>query len=522
MRGNKLVSLPPWLCQLHQLQTLRVDDNPFAPEWSLIVSPILLRPLIASRTHRVNGSTDLREAPSLASITSSLTSTSLASNDARGDSWLSASSSTNHSMRGISTLNSIAEDHQPYSAPVQEPEQSRESTITKGLRKMRSTGALLDQRLLSSTAVAEATSSSSSRDLRMESMSGPSLAPPTAQRYASLGNAEGKRAASVVGSPHNAEMSSAPSSRVSSGTSTPNGPGKKWGFLRKMSMNRLKGDKVTLSSSANTNIKLMPPPIHHQHSAPPNTLPRRPSVLQSHSAMTLPTQKLFSSDLGEFGQTPIQPPSSTLPISPTNTTQPLLSTTQASTSLRGKRRSFLPVDEAPSINISIPATSPFMPNNAVFSAPSEGLPPAQSEDTIADETMTASGLFVDSPINLEDSQVRYTTGLESIKSYLRDLYDLSRPPIEPYGGFEVLPGTDGFSGATTSSEQPSSPTSFTRNSVSEARRARGPTMESQLSRNPSTASVKTSERSCAVEVESGKKFKNDRAKRARVIREIYE
>ena len=40
-RRNRFVSLPPWLCLLPRLENLRIDGNPFAKEWLMIVAPIL-------------------------------------------------------------------------------------------------------------------------------------------------------------------------------------------------------------------------------------------------------------------------------------------------------------------------------------------------------------------------------------------------------------------------------------------------------------------------------------------------
>lgn len=145
----------------------------------------------------------------------------------------------------------------------------------------------------------------------------------------------------------------------------------------------------------------------------------------------------------------------------------------------------------------------------------------------ASMTVSASRPLFESPISEVDPEARYVAGLESIKSYLRDLFDLSRPPIEPYGGFEVVATTDGSCGASSApSDNLASPASNnTRGSISEARRARRPTLETQPSRTPSTVSMHEGEKgvfATAPELLEGKKFKNDKSKRARVIREIYE
>ena len=236
------------------------------------------------------------------------------------------------------------------------------------------------------------------------------------------------------------------------------------------------------------------------------------------SAMTLPTQR--TTNVGEFGtgmfpSTTLNGPLGSLPSATSIHTGPL----------RGKRRSFLPVDEPPSIKIAIPATSPFLPPVQIFDE-GKGLASAASETSFDDSISgSVSHPRVGSPLEV-DPETHHASGLESIKSYLRDLFDLSRQAIEPYGGFEVLSTTDGSCGASSApSDNMASPASNTRGSVSEARRGRRPTLEGKLSRHASTASVSETG-GCfagdAPEVTEGKKFKNDKAKRARVIREIYE
>lgn len=116
---------------------------------------------------------------------------------------------------------------------------------------------------------------------------------------------------------------------------------------------------------------------------------------------------------------------------------------------------------------------------------------------------------VESPQEV-DSESRYATGLESIKSYLRDLFDLSRPPVEPYGGFEVVNGNE------ANFSHPDSPVSANRNSISEARR------RPLDSRRPSLASAVDSVSLAESSESHGKKFKDDSAKRTKVLREIYE
>jgi len=166
-----------------------------------------------------------------------------------------------------------------------------------------------------------------------------------------------------------------------------------------------------------------------------------------------------------------------------------------------------------------------MPNTEVFGA--------EDSTEVIDIGQESIENLVESPADISHSalleaEARYTAGLESIKSYLRDLYDLSRTPIEPYGGFEVV-GSGAEGGLSTPfvhSRSESPIPVLSRSAAQETRRARRPTLESGLSRNASTASAsdKGSERAMSnIQVDtSGKRFKDDKVKRARVIREIYE
>ena len=317
----------------------------------------------------------------------------------------------------------------------------------------------------------------------------------------------------------------------------------KWGFLRKMSTNKLRSEKKSpvLSSSASANLRMMPPPLTHTISDP-STRPMysRPGMNSTQSAMTLSTRKATSPD-----ETPIEksgnassvlrsPDSSTLPVVGLPSVSSLYGGTGGLSTVRGKRRSFLPIDGPPSINIAIPSLSPFMPNSVIFEsreASSSARAEEESEDTTLVDTSDAlvtspTSDAIASPTTGIDPDIRYASGLESIKSYLRDLFDLSRPAVEPYGGFEVLGGTEGGPGVTAASSERHQFVNDGRALIAEARRNQRPDLDSGLSRNESQKSVSGSTRSSMAETAetswSGKKFKNDRSKRTKVIREIYE
>lgn len=469
-----------------------MDDNPFAPEWCSVVQPILAGPSRIARPA-------FRDTPQAPSLSSSSTSSvhKLAS---------VPSSSADPVQTVYVPLRPIAEDNHPHSAPLRpDPIKSPATSdfvIPFGggnrLRKMRSAGTLLNIRSVN-------VSSPVDDHLLSPTSAGPTLQPPSAGRFDGLGSAVGRRAST---STHEEEP-------VSAGmTASTSGKSHKWGFLRKMSMQRLRGDKPSLTASASSNVKLMPPPLKHNDSepGPSRPLPPRPAMLTVQSAMTLPTRQSvgIEDEISEFGAgSRLQ--AGTLPAPSSS-----FWAHGGATARKPKRRSFLPLDNPPTINIQIPSASPFMPSAESFHGDRmEVLPTLPSEETIADDTLTASSSLADElqAISDADSEARYAQGLESIKSYLRDLFDLSRPVIEPYGGFEMVPDT--------SVSNPGSPASGLRSSIADRRRQQS-ILEKHRSGSPLSLDTAPNDQDFAPSEDCGKKFKNDPSKRARILREIYE
>jgi hypothetical protein len=518
-RGNRMVALPAWLCLLRQLETLRVDENPFASTWQPIVAPILSsegHPRIPTRSS--SQPDEIRSPPSVSSLASSRTSThTREAVSGVSDGWSPSSSAA----VPPSGLDAIAE-HASHDT-LQSPMTIRPPAPTfiplkdpsNGLRKMRSAGTLLDQGV---TPPANATPLAGVRTFGTNNTASSSSVLPN--RFASLSAAEGRRAASSMGNYEQDEVSPLHSSKPTGGTSK---SASRWGFLRKMSMNRLKPEKASLTASASANLKLMPPTLRHMDTepSPPTlaTLSSRPGLSTARSAMTLPSRQSGSrGGLGDFGEGSIAS-SSTLPI---GVTARSLSVSRSGSDFDGtgiapartKRRSFLPIDLPPSINVSIPI-SPFLPTAASFEHAAES---DDNEDTMTSPNANAD-LTESHPGEL-DAYARYAMGLESIKSYLRDLYDLSRPRRDPFGGFEVVGGESIYAASTSASDNVTSPISGSRSSGGTTGiRSRRPTLTTQSS----TASVIESEKGSSESVNAdGKKFKNDPSKRVKVIREIYE
>lgn len=535
VRRNKLLCLPPWLCLLSHLETLKVDGNPFTPEWARIVPPILGGPLpsMASSSRGRNAhhrhlsiNNGIRTPVSMASLESSDNEPNSASSSTLNLEQSSsgiASSSASQSTQLVSALSSIAEDNL-HSAPLSKthaiggsltpPELMAGTPHSHGsLRKMRSAGALL-------RSLDQPTSNTTS--------SFTPTRPVIAERFAT----EGRRAASAMGN-YQEEPQIQPGKLVkSSAPRTTAAPAKtgRWGFLRKMSMNRLRSDKekiTAIATSASDNVKSLPPlpPIRHQHSDPIQHVTIRPRMVSTVSAATLPSRKIADFEPLEFGQmTSCSTPSaSTMPISglPYQSSPNSMASTGTGLALRGKRRSFLPIDGPPLLNVQIP-TSAFSTMSTADNIPQLTTEAPTPQTTILPHTPAKP--MVGSPVTDIEHEERYTRGLDTIKLILRDLHDLSRRSVMPLDGSGVMGNSSAdssYAASTVPSEHPGSPLSSNRDSFINVRQARRPTLEGDARDLPAADSEEFSERERSLSL-SGKKFKDNKSKRTKCIHEIWE
>jgi hypothetical protein len=488
VRGNRLVTLPPWLCLLAHLETLRIDNNPFAAQWQPIVAPILASTLRGGGHSR---------------------SSSAASNYARpGTTQSNYRPTTPGFNSAMSSLNASQ-------SSVGGPSSSADS-LGLGLQNGRPSQSLR----------------TSNRAPKQES---PMRAP---NRSISNPNPHSEILSERTPAPSNRRVFSA-AHYTDESEAEGNEKNSKWGFLRKVSLSRLRTEKersAQLSASAAANISSMPsgPVI----SAP--TLiggpPKRPPLNANHwSTNMIPTRPRGASqssmDLAVAASS-----SMSVPKLPVNAYGPA-----PGGGARNKRRSFLPIDPSPpSLNVAIPSTSPFM-------APQATLADAEQPHTLGEDAMETLGdddglsmghhttsthqsyaRSVDN-LSINENDGRYSRGLESIKSYLRDLYDLSLPPGEPYGAFEVIQSQASTVGSDTLS--PMGDHAKLRDSVAESTTttsARHLTISSAIpSRSVSMVSVGSERHSAysstgGLDPEVQKRYKDDPSKRARVLREIYE
>ncbi|KAG8777272.1 hypothetical protein FRC12_000455 [Ceratobasidium sp. 428] len=186
------------------------------------------------------------------------------------------------------------------------------------------------------------------------------------------------------------------------------------------------------------------------------------------------------------------------------------------TPARAKRRSFLPFDAPPMLNIPIPSAEPFMQSVIALGG----------EDEAADR-------------RAEEEAVRSQAALRGVMNYLRDMADLGAGvgPGPAIGGGAVSPGgASGGSGPARSSSgrrpqlstyadgRTMSDGSFASSSAS----ASGPPM---LRSAPSTASLRGGQDSVVTTDSSGsygqgfaedRKYKDDKGKRAGIVKEIIE
>lgn len=301
--------------------------------------------------------------------------------------------------------------------------------------------------------------------------------------------------------------------------------GSRWGFLKKMSMGKMKSESPTQSPIPPSRQVPMPrlpatdPYGHVKPSDDRNKLPQidmRFSTLGSLDALsTLMTPgsppllgKGLSRDPSQSSLAPSLPPKTSMPAaySPTLLSPP---TTRSS-----KRRSFLPVDAPDAMNFSI-ADMPTSPDGFDTSPQEETRRSIPSEYTDQDQL-----------IRREEERAReaYMRALRSVMAYLRDMNDLGAsqqngiPSMHNASEDTVstrprrATGVDrdvsmALSGTTVVSSLDSA--AHLRSSDSIGRKRSGTSSQ--------TLSVVTTDSSSSVEE---RKFKDDKGKRAMVIREI--
>ncbi|KAF8140081.1 hypothetical protein EV363DRAFT_326100 [Boletus edulis] len=293
----------------------------------------------------------------------------------------------------------------------------------------------------------------------------------------------------------------------------------RWGFLKKMSMGKMRPDSP-MTSRPNTSSGRTPRPevIVGSVSSPPqlptNTLPQidvRFSISGSLGPMPNPTASL-SLSVPIIEETPAvfsNPP----PPEPSDPGKSLAPTVSPRAS---KRRSFLPVDGSAVMSLAIPSPTRFISTTGDLGEPDE----------------PASGLHPNSAVDADDFAARreeertreaYTRALRSVMAYLKDMDDLSLSQgttMSMYGGSPEDSLSPSRSRRPTVVERVNSEGTISR-AASISGQLRSPeAMAGLRSGTPSrTISVATTDSSGSSDE---RKYKDDKGKRALVIREIVE
>ncbi|KZV75588.1 hypothetical protein PENSPDRAFT_624362 [Peniophora sp. CONT] len=347
----------------------------------------------------------------------------------------------------------------------------------------------------------------------------------------------------------------------------------KWGFLRKMSMGKLKTDSPPLPGAAPprpapmqiASTASLPRPglaplvnsVEQRSASTPAFARQTPAHGPSKLDVRLSSTGALNIDMPSLNGNALPPsiiepeegeeaglaqvieiddaPSTALPPSATASTPGFLGAGSSSgmlmppaspTSRRNKRRSFLPIDFAGGLSIPVPSPSAFVTGFAVDDG-------AASDE--ADRARTPSPTPADL-LRREEERAReaYTRALRSVMAYLRDMHDLSVP--------QIISGTPGE--GTTRSRRPTvsevggrtnseastpsvsatgtpvigSPTSVSTNG-GQLRSMESISRLRSVSQSQTTSMMSTDSSGSGSE---GRKFKDDGAKRAAILREIVE
>lgn len=289
----------------------------------------------------------------------------------------------------------------------------------------------------------------------------------------------------------------------------------RWGFLKKMSMGRMRADSPTIS----------------RHNTSDGRIPRPEVVIGSMSSFPhLPTNTLPQIDVrfstsGSLGPMPNSNPSLSL-SPPINEEDPAVSANSlspestnpgkflapTSSPRASKRRSFLPV-----ANLTIHSThsvqEPSATGNLETDEPAAGLRPSSAVDV--DDFVARK--------EEERAREAYTRALRSVMAYLKDMNDLNLSQgttLSMYGGSPEDSPSISRSRRPTVVERATSESTISR-AASISGQLRSPEAMAGLRSGTTsqTISVATTDSSGSSEE---RKYKDDKGKRALVIREIIE
>ncbi|KAJ7139844.1 hypothetical protein C8R44DRAFT_765562 [Mycena epipterygia] len=553
VRRNKMHALPSWLALLPVLQTLYVDGNPFQGPWKALVEPLLAKvpttpiyplstpmfPLHSPSSGDQDTDDDLSEPPS-----SGPASRRFETLSPEEDHTITPDRARSPAEgRGLTrTRTTPNRPHHPIlrADPSRAPQEDPGYVADREVRRMKSAGDLNRRggEPAARPGLQHYSTSRSSTNLLSQTPSRPGMQ----KRFASVGPAtamDGSPSRSVPGSARipltNSMWSNSPSengdassSRLSfpaaQNTSPPRvmpfdatiraAPGKeknsRWGFLKKMSMGKMKIDPPS--------PRPPPPQARPQISRAPSTGHGSPERFSQSPQInmrisTTGTLDGFNPPSIHHTLSPAQeaeehepPPSASAAINSFLAPPPVTTRTT-------KRRSFLPIDTPLTLNIPIPEAAAFVP----------GLTATSDTDGPDGRGETPSPI-VESYLRREEERAReaYQRALRSVMAYLKDMNDLG---LSQQANGMGMYGAAGDESLISRSRRPTGTGLEREVSMS----SNGSSLDSgQLRSMDSLSGMRggssTQTNSVATTDSSGsgdeRKFKDDKGKRAMVVREI--
>nr|GAT49748.1 predicted protein [Mycena chlorophos] len=525
IRRNKMHALPSWLSLLPALQTLYVDGNPFQGPWKALVEPLLAKvpstpvyppstPMFPLHSPSSEAETDeeLSEPPSSGPNSKSFETPS----PDEEDHTITARSPTQGSTL-VRTRTTPNRAHHPIPRPDSQKDDPGYFADHE-VRRMKSAGDLRNRSTPDPSSSRPPLQHFAHSSTNLLSQTPPR--PGMQKRYGSVGPAT-----ILDGGPsHNPPSNSrAPltqsmwekpsgSSDVLGDTGSNNNTiraGKekeknsRWGFLKKMSMGKMKMDGPSPRPS--------PPQIRHM-ARPPGTAP---PTIDRFAAQSPQINMRFSTtgSLDAFTTPVVNAPPVVLEEAPAASTPSSGGNLLAPppTTARAKRRSFLPIDGPPSLNIPIPEPSNFVPGVTATNGDGQG-------------EATSPVAFADNYSRREEERAReaYQRALRSVMAYLKDMNDLGAS--QQAAGMGVY-GANGDEALAPRSRRPTGTALEREASVS----SNGSSIDSSQLRSLDSLSgvrtgTSTQTNSVATTDSSGsgdeRKFKDDKGKRAMVVREI--
>jgi hypothetical protein len=292
----------------------------------------------------------------------------------------------------------------------------------------------------------------------------------------------------------------------------------RWGFLKKMSMGKLRADSPTTSRPLTPYGRTPRPEIIIGSMSNPPRLPTN----------TLPQIDVRFSTSGSLGPMPNPTPSVSLSapideedftvsanIPPPESSNPGKSLAPTASPRASRRRSFLPIDGSAMANLVIPSPIQFIQEAS----------PGELDDSATDLRPNSAVDADDFVARREEERAReaYTRALRSVMAYLKDMNDLSLSQgttLSMYGGSPEDSPSIPRSRRPTVVERANPERTISR-AASISGQLRSPEAMAGLRSGTAsqTISVATTDSSGSSEE---RKYKDDKGKRALVVREIVE